>query len=240
MSLNAQAIMTPGGISDQLSRGLGGVAQAMQQSRQSNREHQLRMAELEARRIQREQELADRKAEKDGALRESLARQGFTSVGEMAEHVAKLNARETSRFEQALADRDRKLAEDEGYAIGLSQGDSVVPFNSFSPVPMSRPGFEIGRQKGFAARRMADAKIADLGEARGVASPPKPMSDLDRAKAAALISRALLMTDPADPIYPSLAAEYDRLLSPPPPSPRTTVKGTDMDTLTSILGVNPE
>lgn len=240
MSLNAQAIMTPGGIADQISRGFSGVAQAMQQARQSDRDHRLRMTELEARRIQREKDLTDRTTEKDDALKLALARQGFTSVDEMTAHAAQMRARETSRFEQELAERDRKLAEEEGYAIGLSQGSSVVPSGSFAPVPMARPGLEIGRQKGLAEQRMANAKIADLGEARGVASPPKPMSDLDRAKAAALISRALLMTDPADPIYPSLAAEYDRLLSPPTPSPRTTVKGTDMDTLTSILGVNPE
>jgi hypothetical protein len=211
MSLNAQAIMTPGGIADQLSRGFSGVAQAMQEARQSDREHKLRLAELEARRLEREDQrnwsVADRIAAQDAAAKS----EGFGNADERASYYGLKRAKEDTtaaeKLKRELEDRDRELAKESGLSLGYS---GYTPQTFQGPL---RPGEDIGLAKGAMEFALNKAKIDNYAESPGQGSTAKAQLHAIGNRITELEANMLYFAPGAknaDPVkYAALAAERD-------------------------------
>ena len=182
--MNPQAIMTPGGIADQFTRGLSGVAQAFADRSRIDREA--------ARDAFARQQAADALARQEEQMeyargRDTLAdkryaeEQRIKMLGLAPENFQKdpvLGGAATRTMEEIARVRDQRERElgFKGFAVPATEN---APIGSYVPKEYS------ARAEGYAAHNAAQAfeveKIRAAAEARAQATPEKPLSESNTA-----------------------------------------------------------
>jgi hypothetical protein len=174
--MNPQAIMTPGGIADQFTRGLGGVAQAFADRARIDREAkrdaiaQQQAADALARQQEQMIYARGRDAEADRRYAEERRLRMFGIAPDSFQGDPVLGNAATREMEKIALARDQRERE-----IGLK--GVPIPATESAPAGSYIPKEYAARAEGFAAHNAQNAfeldKIRAAAEARAQVAPPR-------------------------------------------------------------------